>query len=134
MLEQKRKDFLSVDPLAVLRFAKQYDISRLVKPYFELLIDDNIIDINNELVNVYIQMNDAKSLVALVKKTTHFDTYATIDRLIDVKQIEALRMAAVSLYSACKKFDDGIEYAVKNRFYDEASACAAASEDGHKCE
>jgi clathrin heavy chain len=43
-------------------------------------------------------------------------------------------MAAVSIYSAIKKFDEGIEYAIKNRFYDQASTCAADSEDGAKCE
>jgi len=45
-----------------------------------------------------------------------------------------MRRAAVTLYAALKKFDDGIEYAIHNRFYDEASSCAAASENGEKCE
>lgn len=45
-----------------------------------------------------------------------------------------MRRSAVTLYAALKKYDEGIQYAVKNRFYDEASTCAAASENGEKCE
>ena len=45
-----------------------------------------------------------------------------------------MRRAAVTLYAALKKFDEGIEYAIKNRFYEEASICAATSENGEKCE
>lgn len=45
-----------------------------------------------------------------------------------------MRRCAVYLFSATKKFEDGIEYAITNKFYDEASTCAAASEDGNKCE
>ncbi|CAL6082010.1 Clathrin_heavy chain [Hexamita inflata] len=134
IIDTKRKDFLSVDPLAVLRLVKEYAIERLARQYFELLIEDGLIEINNELVNIYIQQRDEKALVELIKKTTQFDTYATLDRLVDEKQTQALRRTAVPVYAALKRFDEGIEYAVKNRFYDEASACAAASEDGVKCE
>jgi len=38
----------------VLRFAKQYEITRMLRPYFELLTEDGLIDINNELINIYI--------------------------------------------------------------------------------
>jgi len=134
LLDKRRKDFLSVDPNAVLRLARQYEITRLVRPYFELLIEDGLIDINNELVDIYIAQRDAHALIELIKKSTAFDTYATLDRLTDEKQSQALRRAAVSLYSSLKKFDEGIEYAIKNRFYDEASQCAADSQDGAKCD
>lgn len=130
----KRKDFLSVDPVAVLRLAKQYEIELLLRPYFELLVDDGLIDINNELVNIYITQKDSKALIALIKKTTNFDTYKTLERLIDEKQTPALRRAAVQLYSALKRFDDGMQYAIANRYYDEASECADCSENGDKCE
>lgn len=53
-LNDKRKDFLSVDPAAVLRLARQYEIELLVRPYLELLIDDDILDVNNQLVDIYI--------------------------------------------------------------------------------
>ncbi len=50
----KRSDFMSIDPMAVLRIAKERDIVALCRPYFELLIEENIIDINNTLVDLYI--------------------------------------------------------------------------------
>lgn len=46
-LSGKRRDFLSVDPAAVLRLARQYGIELLVRPYLELLIEDDILDVNN---------------------------------------------------------------------------------------
>lgn len=55
MLEAKRKDFLSVDPSAVLRLVRQYDIERIARPYFELLVDENLLEINNSLVQIYIR-------------------------------------------------------------------------------
>lgn len=58
MLENKRKDFLSVDPIAVLRLAKQYEIERMIRPYFELIIEDGLLDINNMLVDIYIRQKD----------------------------------------------------------------------------
>lgn len=134
LVDQKRKDFLSVDPMAVLRLAKEYDIIRLVRPYFELCIDDGMIEINNALVDIYIQQNDAKALTELIKRTTAYDTYATLDRLTDAKQTVSLRRVAVAAYTSLKKFDEGIEYAIKNGFYDEASECAAESKDGTKCD
>ena len=54
IIDTKRKDFLSVDPLAVLRLVKEYAIERLVRQYFELLVEDGLLEINNELVNIYI--------------------------------------------------------------------------------
>jgi clathrin heavy chain len=45
-----------------------------------------------------------------------------------------MRRSAVTLYASLKKYNEGIAYAIKNRFYDEASSCAAASENGDKCE
>lgn len=134
ILENKRKDFLSVDPIAVLRLAKKYEIERMIRPYFELLIEDGLLDINNMLVDIYIIQKDDAALIELIKKTTTFDTYATLERLIDKKQTAAMRRCAVYLYSAIKKFEDGIQFAITNKFYDEASTCAAASEDGNKCE
>lgn len=134
MLEAKRKDFLSVDPSAVLRLVRQYEIEQMARPYFELLIEENILEINNSLVQIYIKQKDADALIALVKKTITFDTYQTLDVLISEKQTPIMRRAAVTLYAALKKFDEGVEYAIKNRFYDEASSCAAASENGEKCE
>lgn len=133
-LTTHRKDFLSVDPAAVLRIAKEYQIELLLRPYFELLIDDGLLDINNELVNIYILNHDAESLTRFIKKTTNFDTYRTLERLTDKGQIHALRRVAVQLYAALKRYDDGLQYAIQNRYYDEASECADSSEDGQKCE
>lgn len=84
-LNAKRKDFLSVDPAAVLRLAKEYEIELMIRPYLELLIDDDILDVNNQLVDIYIQSNDAEPLIKFVKKTVNFDTLKTLDRLTDSK-------------------------------------------------
>lgn len=85
ILENKRKDFLSVDPIAVLRLAKKYEIERMIRPYFELLVEDGLLDINNMLVDIYIQQKDDQALIELIKKTVTFDTYATLERLMDKK-------------------------------------------------
>lgn len=72
--------------------------------------------------------------MALVKQTVNFDTLKTLDRLTAEAQTPGLRRAAVALYAQLKRFDEGMQYAVRNRFYDEASACADESGDGHRCE
>ncbi|KAH0577255.1 Clathrin heavy chain [Spironucleus salmonicida] len=133
LIDAKQRDNLSVDPLHVLRLARENEIIFLITEYLELCVEDNINETNNSLVQYYIDTRNAKKLQPLLARCTAFDALRTLDDLTN-SPISQLKRVAATLYSTLKRYDEGIRFAVQNSFYDEAATVAHASEDPKRVE
>jgi len=133
-MEETVKDFNSVDPIGVVRLARDYDCLPLIQNYLELLVKDNIAELNNALVEIYVSAYDADSLRKLVYDTLNFDHSNLLEILTDEDQVDEMKKVAVILYGRLKRYEEGIRYAIKHEFFEEAAECAAASGELEHCE
>lgn len=128
------RDFISVDPAAVVRIARRLGVLPLITEYLELLVKENNADLHNALVEVYVTSYNAEALRKLLAATLNFDTGKLLAILMGEGQTDEMKKVAVVLYGKLKRYDDGVRYAIQNEFYEEAAECAAASQDVDQCE
>lgn len=157
----------SVDPIAIVRLVKKYNVVPLLKEYLTklcsvLCTDSDQInytvhkdkEVNDTLAQILFEESNVSELKRFIiaiasnlaqKNMLHeidnvFGCSELLKRLMDEESEEnknitsGMRTVAILLLSILGKFDEGVDYALKKNFYEEAAECALSSNKRTTCE